>query len=161
MQGFKEFITGTARQEFHLTLIEFAPQFMFCFGVAVPVLFDDIVFVSFFLITAQGGAIGFLGHGGQEIFIAYGSSYSIHFVSVKKGRHQNDGQPFSISIFSLQESGDGFVLDDTTTYLIKFYRFKQSAEIALAKTLVAFTLDDFKEDRANDCGRENLQQQFT
>ena len=54
----------------------------------------------------------------------------------------------------------GIDLQNTTADLVFFDAFKQGAEIAFAKALVTFALDEFKKNRPDHGFRENLQQNF-
>src|SRR5215207_8671663 len=48
--------------------------------------------------------------------------------------------------------------DDPPADLVQFDGFEQCLEIAFTETLVTLALDDFKEDRPDDVGGEDLQQ---
>ncbi len=58
--------------------------------------------------------------------------------------------------FSLSSQSVGG--QDTTTHLVTFDRLEQRLEVALAKPIVAFALDEFEEHWAHQGFREDLQQ---
>src|SRR3546814_15960984 len=52
-----------------------------------------------------------------------------------------------------------YVFYNAATYLIELYRFEQRLEVAFPEAVVAFALDDFKENRSYLVLGEYLQQQ--